>query len=170
MTEVKQTKELNFQDMKETVSKYDEWVEFQLGEDTHLTFKPYFKNTELTEMVSEMNELELEQIPDTLMWSFMLFQLIKKFTGLKDQLTGETLQEQLQEMNVIIDAEFEGKSLFKIITEDLFLIEEINKVQDMLHEGLATANLMKQITEKGLMQLDTLQIANEEIKNIKLGK
>lgn len=165
MTEVKQSKELNFMDIKKEYSKYDEVIEYQLDEDTHLTFRPYFKNTELQEMVKKMNHIDEETIPNDLVWPFMLFHLIKTFTGLSEQLKGETLAEQLEEMNVIIDTEFEGRSLFKIIVEDMFLPEEIKKVNDLLHEGLAIANKLQNVAESSLLELEKLKLAQSEILN-----
>lgn len=165
MTEVKQSKELNFMDIKKEYSKYDEVIEYQLDEDTHLTFRPYFKNTELQEMVKKMNNVEIENLTDELVRPFMLFHLIKTFTDLSEQLKGETLAEQLEEMNVLIDTNFEGRSLFKIIVEDMFLPEEVKKVDDLLYEGLAIANKLQNVAESSLLELEKLKLVQSEILN-----
>lgn len=165
MTEVKQSKELNFMDIKKEYSKYDEVIEYQLDEDTHLTFRPYFKNTELQEMVKKMNNVEIEKLPNELVRPFMLFHVIKTFTGLSEQLKGESLSEQLHEMSVLIDTNFEGRSLFKIIVEDMFVPEEIKKVDDLLYEGLAIANKLQDLAENSLLELEKLKLAQSEILN-----
>lgn len=165
MTEVKQSKELNFMDIKKEYSKYDEVIEYQLDEDTHLTFRPYFKNTELQEMVKKMNNVEIEKLPNELVRPFMLFHVIKTFTGLSEQLKGESLSEQLHEMSVLIDTNFEGRSLFKIIVEDMFVSEEIKKVDDLLYEGLAIANKLQDLAENSLLELEKLKLAQSEILN-----
>lgn len=158
------TKLINLAKEKEELKKYSEVVTYDLDENTHITFTPFFSNTEISKMVQTMAKVKLEKLPDTMTFDFILFHAIKHFTILGNQLKSTTLKGQLAELETIIDLEFNGVSLFKIIVEEMFLPDQIKKVQDFLFNKMAETELTKRMVQQSVQTLQDVGIDNDEIK------
>lgn len=170
MTQETKSKELTFTKIKKDAKENNKTERYPLNDTTHITFYPVFPYTMLTSMFEEISEvLPSEendvQLSNRQLLDFIMFHLIKKFTNIGKQLKAEDLSGQLTEMNSLIDEEFEGKSLFKLILDEIFLPEQVAKVQNMISESLANTEMLKRLTEQSLLQLSELDIENKEILN-----
>lgn len=162
------TTELKFKQVEEDLNKYSEEIQYELDENSHITFRPYFSQTEILKMVYELNKVEIDKLPDNLFMDFVLFHIIKHFTVLGDQLEATDLSGQLLELETIVNMEYNGVSLFKLIIEEMFLPEQIKKVHDFLLDKLAETELTKRMVEQSIKTMQEIGIDNDEIKMINL--
>lgn len=166
MTQEVKSKEITFAKVKKEAKENNKTEKFPLNNTTHLTYNPTFSYTKLTEMFTQIQEVlpkDDADISDKVFQNFVLFHVIKTFTKLGDQLKATDFSGQLQEMDALIDTEFDSKSLFKLIIDEVFQPQEIKKVFDMLFESLANVEMVKRLTEQSLLQLSELNIENKEI-------
>ena len=165
-TQEVKSKELTFTQVKKEAKENNKTEKFPLNDATHLTYNPIFSYTKLQFMFTCIQQVlpkDDTEITDQVLQNFILFHTIKNFTHLGKQFKATDFSGQLAEMNALIDTEFDGKSLFKLIIDEVFLPEEIKKVFNMLYEALANTELVKRLTEKSLLQLSVLDIENKEI-------
>lgn len=166
MTQEVKTKELTFTKVKKEAKENNKTEKFPLNDTTHLTFNPVFSYTKLQSMFADIQQVlpkDDTDISDKVLQNFVLFHVIKTFTKLGDQLKANDFSGQLQEMEALIDTEFDGKSLFTLIIDEVFQPQEIKKVFDMLFDSLANTAMVKRLTEQSLLQLQELNIENKEI-------
>lgn len=165
------TKELTFTSVKKNAKEKEITETHYLDDNTYITYNPKFSNTKLQTMFGKFAQVipspeDAFQLSEVQINNLLFLHLIRTFTSIGKTLKGETLGEQLKELKVVIDAEYDDKSLFKIIVDELFDINEIHKVNDMLNDSLATNEAIQQVTDEQALLFSELQVENPEILNV----
>lgn len=138
MTTLSTNGNLQIIDVLENASKYDEVATHTLKNGEDMQFFPYFSHTKLTEIVNEfhalvenMNEddekiykiISEDVISSTLFWNFLA---VKKFTHFGEFMKEETSLSGLAPYyNALLET-----GLLSEITEEVFLFEELRKLND----------------------------------------
>ncbi|MFF3151487.1 hypothetical protein ACFVRU_59855, partial [Streptomyces sp. NPDC057927] len=125
--------DLKFTEVKKQAKTMDEKEKYELDNGSTITFYVTFKQTMIEGMFLDIQKSlqtidESIEMSDNLMQKFVLFHTIRKFTHFSKDLKATTFAGQLDEMNALIDYEVEGKSLFALIVDEIFLKEEMMKV------------------------------------------
>lgn len=159
---------LKFTEIKKSAKQSHIKEKFELEDGSTITFYPVFPQTEIEKMLIEIqNTLKSKgedfEIQQDILLKFIVFHCIKYFTHFKSQLTGKTYEEKLIEMNAFIDHEIDGKSLFNIIADDIFLQKEIHKVFDFLAKQTGNLLYLNSLESKAKEQFDKLELQNRDI-------
>ncbi|WP_137743250.1 hypothetical protein [Robertmurraya siralis] len=165
---VKKNTDIKFSEVKKKAKETHVKEKFELEDGSTITFYPVFPQTEIEKMLIEIQktlqskgqDFEIQQ--DILM-KFIVFHCIKYFTHFKSQLTADTYEGKLVEMNAFIDHEIEGKSLFNIIADEVFLQKEIHKVFDFLAKQTGNLLFLNSLEKTAKEQFEKLELQNRDV-------
>lgn len=164
----KQNTDLKFSTIKKKAKESHTKEKYELEDGSTITFYPIFPTTKIQDMFEEIKNVltskdgEIEMNQEQTM-QYILFMCIKHFTHLKPQLKATTIDGQLDEMTSIIDTVIDGKSLYALIVEDVFLQTEIARVMDMITDILAKDLVQKDIEEEYRAKFESLKLKNKEV-------
>jgi hypothetical protein len=164
----KKNTDLKFTTIKKKAKESHTKEKHELEDGSTITFYPIFPPTKIQVMFDEIKtvltskeepvELNQEQTVQ-----YILFMCIKHFTHLKTQLKASDIEGQLNEMESIIDTVVDGKSLYSLIVEDVFLPTEINRVMSMVTGILAKSLVQTDIEQEYLAKFEQLKLKNKEV-------
>lgn len=161
MTRKKNT-DLKLTEIKKMAKSANSQKQHVLENGQTITFYPTFPPTLIEEMLKEISttlssnpELKLteEQIH-----KYILFMTVKHFTHLKEQFTGTSLTEQLNEMKSLVDS-----GCFEIIVDEIFLPDEIKKVFDQAAKMSSKYAYLERLAVQMEDEIKKLDIRNNSL-------
>lgn len=166
-------KNLTLAKVKKEAKKVHEKEVYEFEDGSTVTFYPFFAKTEIDKLYENLqsailtNKETVEAMSNKMMQHFVMFHMIKQFTHFNTQLKATSIDEQLIEMEALIDAEMDGKSLFKFILDELFLPDQVAKVFDGLAEFTAMTQYMQDFSQKVKDNYEKLDLRSKKILEAK---
>lgn len=159
---------LKFSEVKKKAKQSKQTEQYTLSTGETITFSPTFAYTEIEKMFENIQK-SLATIPEgtedspKAFQNFILFHVIKHFTHFKKDLKANTYAGQIDELEAIIDTEVEGKSLFQLLVNDIFLQSEIQKVFDAIAQLLASSKYVETLDEKVKEYFNKIELQNKDV-------
>lgn len=159
---------LKFSDVKKKAKQSKQTEQYTLSSGETITFYPTFAYTEIEKMFEHIQK-SLATIPEGVedtpkrFQNFIYYHIIKNFTHFSKDLKATTYAGQIDELEAIIDTEVEGKSLFSLLIEDIFVQSEIQKVFDTIATLLASSQFVDSLDDKIKAQFNKLELMNKDI-------
>jgi hypothetical protein len=144
---------------KETQQK--EKYELDTGET--ITFYPIFSDNKIADLYDDYKNLLQQskdkkiELSDRMTYYLLLLQAIRHFTHLGKDMKS-TIEYQLEFLDAIVDSGY-----FKIITEEVFLPDQVNKILDKASDILSADMALTDIMTKAQDKFEGLQIKNKDI-------
>ncbi|MEI2464991.1 hypothetical protein [Niallia taxi] len=154
---------------KKRIKEIHETEKFELEDGSTITFYPIFPHTKIREMFDEFKNVistKPEEVifTDQMSVDYLNFLMIKHFTHLKSQLKAVTFVEQLNELNSLIDFQVDdGRSIFSLILNDIFLPKEKEKISQFAAEHIAQYEYLGRLDQQVKQKVDQLDLKNREI-------
>ncbi len=162
MSEFKNTEVIQFEDILAEASKYEELATHTLSNGKDMEFYPYFATSKIKEVIEEYVALlnstnkddkkVIESITkdETSIIYFWYFLTIKKFTHFGVQMKkAKTLRALLPYYNALYET-----GLFEEIINDVFLFEELKKINNMFATETATKSAAFEFLNKHEEELE----------------
>lgn len=159
---------LKFSEVKKQAKLAHEQEQYELDNGSTISFYVTFPQTMIDTMFIEIQKSlqtkdESIEITDSLMQNFVLFHIIRKFTHFSKDLKATTFAGQLDEMTALIDFEIEGKSLFALIIDEIFLKEEVMKVFDGLKKAMSNVAFLEKFNKQVAEEISKLELQNKDL-------
>ena len=171
-----QSTDLKLSAVKSQAEAMFEQESHEMKDGSTITFYPIFPDLLIEEMMEEVQKhyIELNEknvvLNQKMTIYFIKIMAIKYFTHFKSQMPNTALGEGSNPGMLDYLKHFANTGLLKTITEEVFMIDQMQKVYEKMTDNISTAQLSNKLEQEVNKKVETLNFKTkdvfEQIKNI----